>query len=326
MLILNADEMWQAVSLPKVMDTVEEAYRIFAKGEFFMPDRPVVTHGDDTLLYMPCFTEKCFGTKVLTLFPANPAKGFPYIDGLMLLNDAESGKTVSIMDGGCLTAMRTGAVGGVGMRCFSPASAHTVGVIGAGKQGFYQALYATCARDIRHIYLYDSFPGKDFGPYVASLQAALGGKQPEIHVCGSPEELLANSEIVVTASPATSPVMPNDTALLKGKCFVAIGSYKPTMRELPNAIWELVDHVYTELPFAMEESGDLSQPLEDGIITEDRVRYIGDYLLAHPVPVPPPPGTTTYFKSVGMGLLDLCVADFIYHEALRTGMGQKVRF
>ncbi len=323
MLILNEKDMRRSVTLSQVMDKVEDAYRIFASGAFYMPDRPSVMHEGNTLLYMPCFMESCFGTKFLTLFPGNPAKGLPYIDGLMLLNDAASGKTEAILDGSFLTALRTGAVGGVGMRCFTPLESSSVGVIGCGKQGFYQLLYACEARQIQNIYLYDAFP-KDFESYIAALKRELGKNQPTIHVCDRVEDLLTASDIVVTTTTATSPVMPDDASLLRGKSFICIGSYKPEMRELPNAIWQLVDHVYTELPFAMEESGDLSQPLADGIITEARIRYIGDLLSEQQRPTPPSPGSTNYFKSVGMGLLDLNVAQLIYQAALQHGYGQNV--
>jgi ornithine cyclodeaminase/alanine dehydrogenase-like protein (mu-crystallin family) len=119
--------------------------------------------------------------------------------------------------------------------------------------------------------------------------------------------------------------VPDNPDLLRGKCFVAIGSYKPQMREMPNAIWKLVDNVFTELPFAMEESGDLSQPLADGLLRKEQVKYIGEWLLQKERPLPKP-GETTYFKSVGMGLIDLNVAQLIYNEALKFGIGQKVEF
>jgi len=322
-LFINAAAMRQAVTLPRVMDTVEDAYRLFAAGDFQMPERPVFQSGEDTILYMPCFTKELISTKFLTLFPGNPARGVPYISGLMLLNDRLDGHTLAVMDAGMLTALRTGAVGGVGMRCFSRADARSVGLIGCGTQGFYQIQYACAAREIREAWLYDSLPDKDYGSYIGRLQQALGEKAPAFRVAKDAAELVQNSDIVVTTTTATAPVAPDDPELLRGRCFVAIGSYKPGMRELPDAIWRLVDQVVTELPFALEESGDLSQPLEDGIITEERVKYIGDILTAG-YPAPPAPGETTYFKSVGMGLLDLCVSKYIYEEALRQGLGQQV--
>ena len=324
MLILNEHDMKKTISYTQVMDKVEDAYRIFQSGNFYMPERPVITHEKNTILYMPCFMASGFGTKFLTLFPENPGRGYPFIDGLMLLNDPENGKTLAILDARFLTALRTGAVGGVGIRNFSRADCKSVGVIGAGQQGFYQAVYASTARKIKDIYLFDTAV-KNFDAYTERLGQALGEDAPKIHVCTAVRELLEKSEIVVTATPATSPVVPDDPELLRGKCFIAIGSYKPGMRELPDAIWKLVDHVYTELPFAMEESGDLSQPLADGLLKEEQVKFIGEWLMLEKRPLPLP-GQTRYFKSVGMGLIDLNVAQLIYQEALKTGIGQTVDF
>ena len=324
MLILNENDMRKSTTYAQVMDRVEEAYRIFQSGSFYMPERPTITHEKNTLLYMPCFMAEGFGTKFLTIFPENPAKGYPYIDGLMLLNDSENGKTKAILDARFLTALRTGAAGGVGVRNFSRADCKSVGIIGAGQQGFYLAIYASTARSMRDIYLFDSAP-KNLDDYVTRLRQALGANPPKIHVCNTVEQLLENSEIVITATPATSSVVPDDADLLRGKCFIAIGSYKPQMRELPDAIWKLIDHVYTELPFAMKESGDLSQPLADGLLREEQVRFIGEWLMQEKRPLPQP-GQTTYFKSVGMGLLDLCVGQMIFKTAIEKGIGQMVSF
>jgi ornithine cyclodeaminase/alanine dehydrogenase-like protein (mu-crystallin family) len=327
MLILNEKDMRSAVSLTQVMDQVEEAYRIFASGDFYMPDRPSVTHGENTLLYMPCFLKDGFGTKFLTLFPNNPKKGLKYIDGLMLLNDGETGKTLAIMDGSYLTSLRTGAVGGVGIRCFTAEASQSLGVIGIGTQAFYKILYGVEARELKDVYLFNHSP-KDFDTYIADLKTALGSdrKLPNFHVCDSAEDLVRHSEIVITATTSTHPVMPNDPDLLRGKHFIGIGSYKPEMRELPAAIWQLADHVYTEMPYACEESGDLSQPLSEGLLTLDQVKFLGDLLTENHRPKPPEKGETTFFKSVGMGLLDLKVAQLIYAEAIRKGLGQQVVF
>ena len=306
------------------MDKVEDAYRIFRRGDFYLPQRPVITHGKNTLLYMPCFMPCGFGTKFLTIFPDNPAQGYPYIDGLMLLNDPENGKTQAILDARYLTALRTGAVGGVGIRNFSRADCQSAGIIGAGQQGFYQAIYAITARNIQNIHLFDLIP--EHSQICAKrLEQELGKDAPSIRICGTVRELLENSEIVITATPATAPVLPDNADLLRGKCFIAIGSYQPQMRELPDAIFKLVDQVYTELPFALEESGDLSQPLADGLLRKEQVKYIGEWLLLKQRPLPPG-GQTTYFKSVGMGLLDLNVALLIYEKALSMGLGQTVDF
>ncbi|SCZ81784.1 ornithine cyclodeaminase family protein [Acidaminobacter hydrogenoformans] len=335
MLFLNEKAMRSAISLPQVMDQVEDAYRIYASGDFFMPHRISVTHEDNTLIYMPSFQKDVLGTKYLTIFPGNPKKGLKYIDGLMLLSDGETGKILSIMDGSYLTVLRTGAVGGVGVRLFTSEDSHSLGVIGIGSQSFYQILYATASRDIRDVYLYNHSP-KDYGTYISDLKTAMGSDQPHpaFHICDSAAALVRQSDIVITTTNASHPVIPDDPALLKGKHFIGIGSYKPDMREFPPAIWQLVDHVYTEMPYACEESGDLAQPIEEGLLKTEQVRYVGDLLNGMQArgehqdhrPKPPQKGETTFFKSVGMGLLDLKVAQLLYTEAIRKGLGQAVDF
>ena len=85
------------MDLQQMMDQIEEAYRIFGKGEF----------------YMPCYTKEVIGTKILSIFPDNASLGLPSIDGIMYLNDYKTGRPLAVMDGQAVTAWRTGAVGGV---------------------------------------------------------------------------------------------------------------------------------------------------------------------------------------------------------------------
>ena len=324
MLILNEKDMRRVISWPRVIDTVEEAYLIHSSGEYHMPDRFTVVRGKDTILYMPCFTKEMFGTKFLTLYLDNPQKGYPYLDGLMLLNDIETGKTLSILDGRYLTGVRTGAVGGAGVRHLSRKDVRSAGVVGAGQQGFFQAIYAANARDLDYLYLYDSNPEKDWQRYIENLHSEIGTKI-EIAVSETIEDLVDNSEVIITTTPADCPVLPNDVDLLRGKCIIAIGSYKHEMREIPDCIWQLVDNVYIELEFALEETGDLYYPLQQGLFSKDQVRFIGDLIKEKDHPLPKK-GETTYFKSVGMGLLDLVVAQRLYEQALKQGIGQQIEF
>lgn len=324
MLILNKKDITKSVELNSMMDQIEEAYRIFGAGEFYMPPRPTVCHNNKTLIYMPCYTEKSLGTKMLTIFPENSKLGLPSIDGLVILNDLETGKTLSVMDGQTVTAFRTGAVGGVGIRHLSRKDCHTVGIIGAGVQGFHLALYACAASDIHTVYVYNH-SDRDLTEYLARLEKTIDNPKVAVVQCETVEELIKNSEIICTATPAEKAVLPNDKALLEGKCIIAIGSYTPTMREIPDVIFDLVDNVYVELEYACEESGDLSQSLETGILTMDRVKLMHD-LLAAGTDADELAKKTTYFKSVGMGLFDICVAQKLYDSAMANGFGQEVEW
>ena len=323
MLFLNKEDIAKSVDLNGMMDQIEEAYRIFGSGEFYMPHRPTIVHDNVTILYMPCFTEKSLGTKMLTICPENSKLGLPSIDGLVIMNDRKTGKPLAILDGQSVTAYRTGAVAGVGIRHLSRTDCKSVGIVGAGTQSFHAALYACAARPIETVYVYNH-SDRDLTDYLNRLEKAIDNPAVKVVQCKAVEDLVKNSDIICTATPAEAPVLPADKTLLEGKCIIAIGSYKPTMREIPDTIFELIDNVYTELEYACEESGDLSQPLEAGLLTMDRVKLMHNLLEEGTVP-DELAKKTTYFKSVGMGLFDLCIAQKLVDDAGEKGIGQIVK-
>ena len=135
MLFLSEQEMWQSVTLEDVMAAIEDAYAIHKSGNYKMPDRFIAQRDKNMMLYMPCFLDSVIGTKMLSEFPDNPSLGIPYLNGLMILNNAKTGLPKAIMNGSVLTAMRTGAVGGVALRYLAPEDAASVGLVGCGIQG-----------------------------------------------------------------------------------------------------------------------------------------------------------------------------------------------
>ena len=302
MIVLSKEQIEKMVDPDQMMDQIEEAYRIYGSGEFYMPPRPTVEHENKQLMYMPCYTKDIIGTKILSIFPENSKLGLPSIDGIVLLNDYTTGAPLAVMDGQSVTAWRTGAVGGVGIRRLSRKDCHTVGIIGAGMQGFHQAVYACAARDIHTVYVFNH-SDRDLTDYLERLKKVIDKEDVKVVQCKAVEELVRNSDIICTTTPSTTPVLPDDKELLRGKCIIAIGSYMPEMREIPDAVLDLVDNVYIELPYACEESGDLSQPLASGKLTKDRVKLMHEYLISGEKEIKE--GQTTYFKSVGMGLFDL---------------------
>ena len=312
MIVLSKEQIEEMVDPDQMMDQIEEAYRIYGSGEFYMPPRPTVEHENKQLMYMPCYTKDIIGTKILSIFPENSKLGLPSIDGIVLLNDYTTGAPLAVMDGQSVTAWRTGAVGGVGIRHLSRKDCHTVGIIGAGMQGFHQAVYAWAARDIHTVYVFNH-SDRDLTDYLERLKKAIDKEDVKVVQCKAVEELVRNSDIICTTTPSTTPVLPDDKELLRGKCIIAIGSYMPEMREIPDAVLDLVDNVYIELPYACEESGDLSQPLASGKLTKDRVKLMHEYLVSGEKEIKE--GQTTYFKSVGMGLFDVCIAQKLYEVA-----------
>ena len=321
MLFLNANDILKVLTLSEVMGAVEEALRIYESHEYEMPERLAVDCGDrNLLLLMPCVAAGSIVTKTLTIYPANPARNRPMIDGIVMLADQPTGEILALMDAKTITAMRTGAVTGTSIRYLAKPNARSVGLVGCGTQGHFQLLYACAARDIDRITLYDAAPAI-IPSFVQRLSHALPGIP--INVAGSTEELIGTSDIVITATTSREPVFPDDPDLFQGRHCVAIGSFQPDVREYPDAIFGLLEKAWVDIEFAKEESGELIIPLDNGILREEQLETLGHFILSGRAPERGRHGTT-FFKTVGMALFDLTTARLAFNKAVELSAGTKL--
>lgn len=320
MIYLSEKDILESVSVTQVLDCVQQAMLLYETKDFLMPQRMHIEQDENVLLIMPCFTEAAIGTKLVTLFGDNPKKNLPVLNGIVVLNDAETGIPVALLNGPVLTALRTGAVGGVSIRHLAPLETKSFGIIGAGVQGFYQAWLASAARELTDIYVFDLESDKS-----SQLIAKLSTIIPEIniHEAKTVEELLENCQSITTATTSVKPVLPENEELLRGRHFAAIGSYQPNVREIPSTLYTLIDKVHIDTEDALDESGDIIVPLDEGWITKDQVQTLGEYI-ANQKQQPKTRSETTFFKSVGMALFDVCVSKLVYDNAVEKGLGQEI--
>jgi ornithine cyclodeaminase len=246
--------------------------------------------------------------------------GQPVLYGTVILNDGKTGKPLAIFNGAKLTAVRTAAVGSAGIKHTSSKNSSSLGLIGAGVQGFHQILFACRVRPIKEVYIFDAY-NSDLKKFIDRLKVEL--PNVTFHICKDSEDLCAHSEIIITATNATSPVLPNSKESLQGKHIIAIGSYKPDMIEVPDALFELIDKVYIDVDMALDESGDLIQPINKGILAAENIKLLSSVIAGQEkLNIQ----ETTLFKSVGMALFDLFTAKYLLEKSLKTGIGQEVSF
>ncbi len=321
MIFLNSHDILAAVSFAELLDKIEQSLLLYETGDFHMPPRMHVDHQGNTLLLMPCFTRDRFATKLVTLYPENSKSNLPVLTGLVVLNDTQTGIPLALLDGPVLTALRTAAVAGVGMRYLAPPETTAYGIVGAGVQGFYQAWMAAAAQDLTDIYIYDL----DWDNSTA-MATQLAERLPNlaIHPVRDLRELVTSCQTITTATTASSPVLPNDRTLLQGKYVAAMGSYQPHVREIPQALYELVDSVYIDSHDAKDESGDIIHPLREGWITSRQIQTLGSHITRQSSHATPR-AETTFFKSVGMALFDVTAAQVIYDQAVAKGLGQELK-
>lgn len=323
MKLINKKTIDEIIKPLEIIGAVERAFHLYGKAAFVMPERFSFEHADMTFLYMPCFTDTVCGTKMLTLVPENRERGLPSIDGMVVLNHHETGQAIALLDGKSVTAWRTGATGALAARILSYENASCLGIVGCGVQGLYQGICISAVRKIKRIFLYDAFKSKaSMNVFAEKLREACPEVE-DIRICGDVATLVAESEIIVTTTFSKEPVLPEDKHLLEGKCYIAVGSYKPDMRELPDALFALEPEVYVDLMYACKESGDLSTRIEKGLLKEDRIKCLHQVLDGT---VEKAGKRTVLFKTVGMALVDMVAAEYLYRKASELEKGTEVEF
>jgi ornithine cyclodeaminase/alanine dehydrogenase-like protein (mu-crystallin family) len=319
MIYLNQNDILAAVSAEEMIDAIESALKLYENKDFHMPQRFHLDHGPNTVLLMPCFTKDYFCTKLISLFPGNPKKNLSVLNGIVVLNDAQTGLPLALLDGPTVTAFRTAAVSAVSIRHLAPEKSTSLGIIGAGEQAFYQVWLASQVKSLTEIWIYDINPSQS-----SNLTSKLIHRLPEAKICQAETigQLLEQSQVVITATTSDEPVLPKEVELLAGKHYACIGSYKPHARELPQAIYGLIDQITIDAEEAIEESGDIIIPLDKQWIRKDQIITLGRYLLDNGKRKDR--AETTVFKSVGIALFDLCAAKLIYEKAVKKDFGQKI--
>lgn len=319
MLFLNKKDI-TGVDRSRVQSAVKRSYELMYHGRYNMPDRVHVGDGGNTLLLMPCFAGNYFATKLVSVFPGASDLGLPVINGIMTLADNASGKPLAVMDGAAVTAERTGAVGGLAVSLLTDPGLKTAGIFGAGVQGISQARYLLMNRDIDRLVISDLNPDA-----AGAMTKELARTFPAVDyvVAADADDLVAKCQLIIAATTSSVPLFSNDRALVKDKVFISIGSFRPDMKEFPDAVIETAEQVFVDTPFAEKESGDICQPLENGVVTADNITLFSDLVNKK---ISAATSGTCFFKSVGMALFDLSVASMLYELAKKNGVGTELEF
>jgi len=323
LLFLSAADVRQALSMPAAIAAVTDAFRRLSAGEALAPPRLhlALPPRDRTVLVMPAWLSgsDTLSVKVIALYGDNPSRGIPMVHALVLVLDAETGRPRAVMDGGTLTALRTGAASGAATALLARSEADTVAVIGAGRQGRAQ-LEAVCAvRSIRRATVFDP-NGDAASVFAAETSAALG---IPVTAARSADEAVAAAGIVCTATPSATPVF-DDAAVRSGTHINAVGAYTPDRREIPGATVARARLAVDSRVACLAEAGDLLLPLDEGLIgSPDTWAELGE-IAACSRPGRQSADELTLFKSVGLAVQDAAAAAGALQAAESLGLGTRI--
>jgi ornithine cyclodeaminase/alanine dehydrogenase-like protein (mu-crystallin family) len=196
----RADVEQVAPGMPVNIRLLEEAFRQKAAGGVEMPPKPGIHTRPDAFIHaMPAFIPamRSAGLKWVSGYPENQARGLPYISGLVVLNDVESGIPYAVMDCTWITAYRTGAATALSAKYLARPESETVGILACGVQGRTNLLALAVLFPVKRVYAYDIEAAAQ-GLYVEEMTDRLG-----VDVVGvdSPRRAVVASDLVVTSGP-----------------------------------------------------------------------------------------------------------------------------
>jgi len=322
MRILTRLDIEKLITMREAIAAMEEVFAALTEKEAQVPDRTVLTldRSDNSVLFMPGYLKKTggVGMKVVSVFPTNAAKGIPIISAQIMMCDPANGEVNAILEGGYITALRTAATTAVATKYLARGDACNLGVFGAGVQAKSQIEAHREIRNLSRIVIYDI--DKTKAEALAQHFQLLCGQSCTCSAAGSPEELVTLSDIIITATTSQTPVFKGDS-VMKGTHINAIGSYKPHVREVDDATIRRSRIFVDSYEHASREAGDLIIPLKTGVIGGHQILgELGELVLGRKK------GRQTideitFFKSVGLAVQDIAIAQRILEKAVQGNIG-----
>ena len=329
MLILNADEVRQALPMSPTIAAMKDAFASLSNGTAVVPLRtrvPIPSY-DALSLFMPAYMKSDSGealaVKVVSLYPGNPARGLAYIQAAVLVLESGTGRPIALLEGSTLTAIRTGAGSGAAIDMLARKDSKVVAVFGAGVQGRTQ-LEATCAvRNIETVFIFNPTSGK--ARAFAEEMAGRNSIPEDIRVASTPREALENADIICTATTSSKPVF-DDQDIKAGTHISAVGAYTPQMQEVPVETVVRARAVVDSYVTVMDEAGDIVQAIQVGTFHESDIHAeIGEIILGSKAGRESE-DEITFFKSVGNAVQDAAAAQLALQNARNMKLGKEVDF
>ena len=297
MQLLDAVELRHRLPMAAAIDALETGFR--EQDPSGAPLRSHLETPAGTLLQMPAFGDAGVGVKLVTLTPGNAERDLPFINAVYVLFDPDTQVPDAIVDGAALTALRTAAVSGLATRHLARTDARRLVIFGAGVQARSHLEAMLAVRPIGHVTVVSRTPERAQAlvemARVAGVDAAVGGAND-----------VADADIICTCTTSDVPLF--DGGLLAPGAHVnAVGSYRPTARELDTVAVARARVVVESRDAAFAEAGELCIPVEEGAFGRDHV--VADLAeVVQGADVRTSPDDITVFKSVGLAFEDLIVA------------------
>ena len=323
MRLLTRSNIQRAISMRDTITILKRAFADLSTRRAAVPPRIVLPedkHNGVTLV-MPAYLldAEALAVKIVSVHQHNPTRHLPLIHALVVLLNPATGEPLAAMEGGYLTALRTGAASGVATDLLARSDAEVAAIIGAGAQARTQLLAVAAVRAIKQCWIYARHPAH-VQNFIAEMQPQLG-TDIELRAAASPAQAVREAQIICTATTSASPVF-DGADVQPGTHINAIGSFNSSMQEVDSlTLQRAAKIVIDEHAAARSEAGDILIAVSQGALEwSDVYGEIGE-IAAGLKAGRETADEITYFKSVGNAVQDAAVAQAIYQRAVAENLG-----
>lgn len=327
-IVLNEADMRRVFTMKDAVQADKDALQLYSEGKSDIPLRANIDvpeyEGQSLYMYGYAAPAHALGVKIVSVYPKNIEKGLTSVPATMVLVNSETGEVCSLMDGTYLTRIRTGAVSGAATDVLARRDSSVFALFGTGGQAETQLEAVLTVRPIKLVKVFDISKerAQDFADRMTKWFADKFGVK--ITAVDTSAEAVADADVITTVTTSKRAVF-DGRLVKKGAHINGVGSYTPEMAEIDEYLVTHADKVYVDTrDGAVNESGDLIQPIRKGIFRADQVTGELGEVISGKAPGRKSDGETTYFETTGSAVLDLVTAQRIYSSAVARGIGSVI--
>jgi len=321
--VLSENDVRSVLTMADAIDLQSQAFTALADGKSIEGLRSFAQSESPPgiAIFNPSFLKdgNGYGVKVVSDFYENPTQGAPRMSALVALFDGVTGHPRTVMEGGYLTDVRTGAGTALAARYLARKKSRTITVFGAGRLARNQ-LEALCVEHTIERVVVATRSAARGEEFIRRMRGAGGYVPDNIRLDDDRSNAIADADIVVCATTSHDPVF-SGAALHPGTFVATAGAYAPTMREVDTeTIRRASKHVIDSPRDCLINAGDFQIPAKEGAFDLKRVVGIADLIAARAVGRETDE-EITFYKSMGVPIQDLITAQYVENRAIEKEIG-----
>ena len=265
-------------------------------------------HDASAVLIMPAWKPHgILGTKIVSIWPGNNAKGKPAVSAVYVVTSCDDGQTLAVIDGTELTLRRTAATAALGAKLLARPDSRRLAVLGTGALSMAMVMAHRSVFDLSEITIW----GRSL-ENAQTVTEKLAYMDISASAASDLQSALANADVVVAATTATQPFIRSEW--VKPRTHLGLmGAFTPQMAEAEPELLPNVRLFVDSREAVLQKGGEVLQALRSGLIQDTDVRGELAELLTPSLTIVGRMSDQdiTVFKSVGFASLDLIAAEYV---------------